>query len=761
MDSPDGFPSIGDKLSSRFRIVFGRGSGPIGTVYKALDLALDIPVAVKVFKPELFDSEFKDQNQLRLYRARAYQDPNLVKIYEVMEDGGLHFITCQMMEGMSLAAILDLHAESGEHFTIQKIRAILTRIMAGLEVIHAAGANHGNLKPQNIYVLPDRLALSDPYYLLSRQLQEGEEIPIEDYYRGPEQLSDPSLDLKETDIYSLALIAGELITGNPVQPGTPLSDQVPRLTGRMDDFFVKATATEPFERYRTLAEFGEALNDVLEQVETEGLWKRRYHETGSFRAIKVHAPEEDSGITPLPEQTGRPESEGPEVIEEAEAVEEAAEVEEVVEEAVTVEEAAGAEEVVEEAEAVEEAAEVEEVVEEATEDMVVEPDDSSDEEVLDEGIEVLPDDMPPPPPEAAEEEGRAEAKATVMGMPAVTKEDLQTDGASEFMTEVVEEEATIETPPMPPEALDEDGTLEVESLGHMAPFEKVEGVQTGAPPPQSSEPAPIRTFVLLFSLFVVVGGAAVLLYMKFSGPEEAVHAPPEPAKIEAPAQKPAPPKPVAAPVVVKDAGTVADHGNAATGDTPSEISTAPDPGAPVEAKTVVPKPEPPPRTLADMLRCPAGMAKVVIDAKMQDSPGADPNKAAFCMDAYEYPGMGKRPRTKVSISAAKALCKKAGKQLCSSARWKAACNRTYPYGNKFKAGACNVEGSIKESGSFPGCVTPSGIYDLVGNASEWLSDRKLHGGDTAGGEGNTCASQTKRFMPGPTNGFRCCADATR
>ena len=391
-----------------------------------------------------------------------------------------------------------------------------------------------------------------------------------------------------------------------------------------------------------------------------------------------------------------------------------------------------------------------------------------EEELLDDGIEVLPEDMPPPPPESVSED-EAGGPQTVLGMPAVTSEDIESDGeVSDYMTEVPEESIDVETPPVPPEALEngeneeyppeaEEATIELESIDRMAPFEKLEGIPTGAPPPPS-ETAPIRTFVLLFSLFVVVGGAAVLLYMKFSGPMEAGRVPPPPQiKAVAPSPPvpkppaPKPPDPVAVPVV-KDAVTSPDKPDVASAS--SEAATA-------EVPPPVPEPEPPQRSLADKLRCPAGMAKVVLDAEAEDSPAIDTGKVAFCMDAYEYPGMGKKPKTKVSKSSARSLCKKGGKALCTVAQWNAACSATYPYGKEYKEGACNVEGAIKESGSFPDCVTSSGIYDLVGNASEWASDKRLHGGDTAGGPANVCGSSSKRFMPGPTNGFRCCAAAGR
>lgn len=62
MDWPVQLPAIGDKIGGRFRIVFGRGAGPVGVVFKAFDLALDLPVAVKVFHPDLFTSPLGDLN---------------------------------------------------------------------------------------------------------------------------------------------------------------------------------------------------------------------------------------------------------------------------------------------------------------------------------------------------------------------------------------------------------------------------------------------------------------------------------------------------------------------------------------------------------------------------------------------------------------------------------------------------------------------------------------------------------------------------
>lgn len=804
MDSLVNIPSIGDKLSDRFRIVFGRGSGPCGTVFKALDLALDLPVAVKVFKPELFSSEFREQNLRRLYRARAYQDESLVKIYEVQEDRGLHFITCQLMEGMSLSQVLDLHAENGEHFTVPKIRALATRLISGLSTIHRAGAIHGNLKPQNIFVLPDRLVLSDPYYLVARLLQEGEEIPVSDYYRGPEQLTDPGLELQESDIYSLALIIGEVIGGNPVKPGLALSQQVPRLTARFDDLFVAATDTEPSRRPHSLEEFGDRLLELLSKVESEGLWARRYHETGSFRAVRMPRPEaearpstrieavtqpevsvaqpEQVSPTPSPvsfqEPPSPPEPQAP--MPEPAAVAEMAEttpnelvtvekeVESLPTEPIPIErsETVAFEAVsqpVSETKEVEEVAPISvEVVEEGVE--VSAPTQELDEELL-EAIEVLPEEQPvietpPVPAEALEEEiappeavgGMLEVESVAHTTP-ISKKKKKKRAAGPVII-----------PPQPAEQKPTQPLEQKQPLEHKQPPQQPERgpepaptVQPKLPPVVSvtkSKEGSAKNFLLLVALAVVVGGAAVLVYLKMNESTETSAPKPE--------EKPAPtlrtPQPPAT-------ATVKTTPSQAAPTTPPPSPQVPPP-VPVSPPTPTTPPavvaQEAPKKLAAILKCPAGMAKVVTNPDLVDSPSARPSDAAFCIDQFEFPGKGEKPKTQVSAAAAAKLCKEAGKRLCSGNEWRQACGTArYVYGEDYDEKACNVSGKVQETGVFPSCRSKDGVYDLIGNVSEWASDGLLHGGDATSGKGATCQSTTKRFMPGPTNGFRCCTEPSK
>jgi len=824
MDSKSKFPNIGEKLGGRFRLVFGRGAGPNAVVFKALDLLQDLPVAVKVFKPELFQSAFREQNLYRLYRARTYQDPNLVRIFEVLEDQGFYFITCQLIEGMSLQAIFDLHAESGEYFTVPKIRAVMNKICDGVESIHRKGAIHGNLKPQNIFVMPERLVLSDPFYLLASQLKEDQEIPLEDYYRAPEQLIDPAKETPQIDIYALGLIFGEILGGNPVKPEVRLSEQVPRLTSRFDELFSVATAFRAEERYSSVEEFRNALMQCLDVVESEGLWKRRYHETGSFRAIKLKATQEEQKIEPVkpasvevakaveaektleeePAVSPKEEKAEEKIVVEKETLEQAPAVvqaeshavseaaveppraEPALEEAGTtvVLETRAPEHVVEDKVAIESAVKEVEEIEDISKTVRIEVpekvekvEDLKGEEKAPARVETVPPEIPEEALEEVEEEkiGRetvsfeaagvalqaGEAKETTEGIEARVEE---IEGIEISEGEVVEEGiegvevVTEEMPPAPPpqepktpvtvsaEPMPEakSGVLEMESV---AKHEVVPPAERMARKPVVMAPreeSPFRTFLLLFLVFVVVGGGAVGLYslMKGKGGEgkEEGGEPSKQAVVETP-------KAVA---TAKDA-VVADKGTDTQG---AQVATTTEPRI-KEGKEAVPKK----RTLAEIATCPPMMSKVVLNSEVAEGSNVPLKEVGFCIDTFEYPGKGEAPKGGVSKTTASDLCKKSGKRLCTLKEWRKACGEKLPYGDSYEEGVCNVSGGkLKASGSSGKCASRYGVYDMVGNASEWVQEGVLAGGDAGTGKDATCSTTSKRFLPGPLNGFRCCAD---
>ncbi|MEE2828324.1 MAG: SUMF1/EgtB/PvdO family nonheme iron enzyme [Myxococcota bacterium] len=111
---------------------------------------------------------------------------------------------------------------------------------------------------------------------------------------------------------------------------------------------------------------------------------------------------------------------------------------------------------------------------------------------------------------------------------------------------------------------------------------------------------------------------------------------------------------------------------------------------------------------------------------------------SFCIDRYEYPNrLGELPRVNVSWNEAQKLCAERSRRLCSSDEWERACRSseswTWSYGPRFDPKRCNtpLQGAdgpgqspipLAPSGSFAGCRSPEGVYDLNGNVSEWVAD---------------------------------------
>lgn len=139
----------------------------------------------------------------------------------------------------------------------------------------------------------------------------------------------------------------------------------------------------------------------------------------------------------------------------------------------------------------------------------------------------------------------------------------------------------------------------------------------------------------------------------------------------------------------------------------------------------------------------------------------------FCIDRYEFPGGGQMPKTNVTWSQAGSSCESRGKRLCTSVEWKYGCGGKYPYGKTYEPNTCNTMGEqgeerpLKPAGAMRGCKSPSGLYDMSGNVSEWTADQTVNGGNSqTDAESATCGRSPKRFATsgGSYVGFRCCAD---
>ena len=147
----------GDVLGSRYRVINSVGQGGVGSVYRAHDQDIDVDVALKTVAPKLLQTnEERKAFSQKIRLARKLHHANIVRIYDEGHDGEQHFYTMQLLEGLPLRKVIDLRREKKQPFVSQEIEPIFRQLCAALEYAHRT-TYHGDLKPENIIILPDLL----------------------------------------------------------------------------------------------------------------------------------------------------------------------------------------------------------------------------------------------------------------------------------------------------------------------------------------------------------------------------------------------------------------------------------------------------------------------------------------------------------------------------------------------------------------------------------------------------------------------------
>jgi len=201
----------GNLLAGRYRIVAVLGKGGMGEVYRADDLILEQPVALK-FLPEAVD---KDEDALERFRneirvARRVSHPNVCRVYDVGEVDGLTFLSMEYVDGEDLASLLRRIGR----LVGDKALEISRQLCAALAAAHREGVLHRDLKPANIMIDGrGRVVVTDFGLASLAERVEGREVrngtPA---YMAPEQLAGQEVTAL-SDIYSLGLVLYEIFTG--------------------------------------------------------------------------------------------------------------------------------------------------------------------------------------------------------------------------------------------------------------------------------------------------------------------------------------------------------------------------------------------------------------------------------------------------------------------------------------------------------------------------------------------------------------------
>ena len=213
----------GDTFAGRYAVQAELGRGGTGIVYRALDLLVSEPVALKIIRPELVvgDASARERLARELRMARRITHRNVVRTHDLAEHDGAPYITMEYVEAASLGAVLRARGTLDERATI----AIARQLARALAAAHGEGVAHGDLKPENLLVRVDGLLKVTDFGVATLLRRDGPAGPRRDLagaivgtpeYLAPEVLLGASADAR-ADLYAFGVVLDECLRGGPAQ----------------------------------------------------------------------------------------------------------------------------------------------------------------------------------------------------------------------------------------------------------------------------------------------------------------------------------------------------------------------------------------------------------------------------------------------------------------------------------------------------------------------------------------------------------------
>jgi len=197
-------------LFDRYQLLDCIGEGGMGVVWRCFDLALEEPIAIKFLREEFAQDEgLRASFRREVKLARRVTHPNVARVFEFGCVGSLNFLTMEYVAGESLQTVLTRGLLPSE-----RVSSLALGLCRGLAAAHAAGIVHGDIKPGNIMVAPDRGAVLTDFGV-SRALSEAH-LPDDDWsgtpiYMAPEQFMSAALTV-QCDIYAIGVLLFEALT---------------------------------------------------------------------------------------------------------------------------------------------------------------------------------------------------------------------------------------------------------------------------------------------------------------------------------------------------------------------------------------------------------------------------------------------------------------------------------------------------------------------------------------------------------------------
>src|SRR5829696_7134490 len=254
-----------------FRIESIAGRGGMGVVYRAVQLDLGRPVALKLIAADrAADPAFRERFQRESRLAVLIDHPNVVPVHGAGEADGQLYLVMRYVPGTDLHRLLKAEGP----LPPERAAEVVGQVAAALDAAHAAGLVHRDVKPANVLIAGDHAYLGD--FGLTRLLSSEEQLTETGQWLGttdfssPEQLQGQRVDAR-ADIYSLGCVLHAALFGKPPFPRATvpatllahLQDPIPRPSesgapAGFDRVMARALAKDPQDRYPSAGDLGRA-----------------------------------------------------------------------------------------------------------------------------------------------------------------------------------------------------------------------------------------------------------------------------------------------------------------------------------------------------------------------------------------------------------------------------------------------------------------------------------------------------------------------
>lgn len=269
---------VGKRISDRYKIIELIGGGGMSNVYLAHDVILNRDVAIKVLR---YDFTNEDELHRRFQRealsATSLTHPNIVTIYDVGDDGDLHYIVMEYVQGKTLKQYIQEFAPISPARSVH----IMRQLTSAIADAHENHIIHRDIKPQNILMDGEgNVKITDfgiAITLSSTSFTQTNSVLGTVHYLSPEQARGGTAT-NQSDIYALGIVLYELLTGELPFSGESavsialkhLQTETPSIRAfdatipqSLENVVLKATAKDPAHRYATVEELQADLDTVL------------------------------------------------------------------------------------------------------------------------------------------------------------------------------------------------------------------------------------------------------------------------------------------------------------------------------------------------------------------------------------------------------------------------------------------------------------------------------------------------------------------